>query len=439
MSRAQARNRYANSASAFGSSPTVAEKRLPDELGAGGTMEVLVELDGDRRTLLAVRGSALRLQTTRAAARPKIEIMSASQYEVVFVGGGLAAMLLMRELGSDLPERVAVIDPAPPLERPTVHWSYWSRERTPYDGFAIGAWRQARTADRPPESIDPYALRLVRSSDVFAHLAAQLESVPLEWISTSARSISSRADGTYEVATDGATLRARWVFDSVCDIAPAFPSPQRPRAVLSGTGVRVAADRAVFDAATATLLDPLDARSFAYLLPLSPSEALLESASFGPAPKGADEEPLLRYLRDRHPGVDFDVGHAEYGEIPLGFGPSHTAGPRHVLLGTKRGLVKPSAGYGVVRIAREAEHLAHLWRRGASLPPTWRAPRWWGLLDVGFLELAARDPRLPLELVRRVMRDMPLSVSLRFIDEELPLGELASVMSLASPIVTRKS
>lgn len=135
-------------------------------------------------------------------------------------------MLLMQELGSDLPERVAIIDPTPPLERPTVHWSYWSRERTPYDEFAFGTWRQARTADRPPESIAPYTLRLVRSSDVLAHLAARLESVPLEWIRSSARSISSRGDGMYEVATDDATLLARWVFDSVCDVAP----PSRRRA-----------------------------------------------------------------------------------------------------------------------------------------------------------------------------------------------------------------
>jgi hypothetical protein len=36
------------------------------------------------------------------------------------------------------------------------------------------------------------------------------------------------------------------------------------------------------------------------------------------------------------------------------------------------------------------------------------------------------------------MGDMPLSLSLRFIDEELPLRELASVMRSASPVVLRK-
>lgn len=357
---------------------------------------------------------------------------------MAFVGGGLAAMLLMRDLRSALPERVAVIDPAPPWERPTVHWSYWSRERTPYDGFTIGAWRQARTADRAPESIAPFILRLVRSSDVYAHLVAHLESVPLEWIRTSARSIASHGDGLYEIATDAGTVRARWVFDSACDVAPVFPSPRRPRAVVSGTGIRVHADLPVFDPAIATLLDPLGDENFAYLLPLSPTEALLESASFGPVPQETDEAPLLHYLRTRYPKAEFEVSHAEYGAMPLGFAPSRTTGPRHILLGTKRGLVKPSAGYGVVRIARETEHLASLWQRNSPLAPTRRSRWWWRLLDMGFLQLAAKDPSLPLELVSRMMGDMPLSLSLRFIDEELPLRQLPRVVRSASPVILRK-
>jgi lycopene beta-cyclase len=360
-------------------------------------------------------------------------------YDVVFVGGGLAAMLLMRELGSALSGRVAVIDPTLPSERPTVHWSYWSRARTPYDEFSIGAWRQARTADRPTESIAPFTLRLVRSREVFAHLAEHLRSLGAEWIRTSARTVAGREDGRYDIATDDAgTLRARWVFDSVCDIEPAFPSPRRPRAVVSGTGLRVHADRPVFDPATATLLDPIDERSFAYLLPLGPAEALLESASFGPDVQEEDETPLLRYLRTRYPDAGFDVAHAEYGEIPLGFPPPRTTGPRHVLLGNNRGLVKPSAGYGVARIARETEHLARLWRRQRPLPPSRRARWWWRLLDMGFVQLAARDPRLPLELMRRVMSEMPISLSLRFIDEELPLRHLATIVRVASPVMARK-
>jgi lycopene beta-cyclase len=290
----------------------------------------------------------------------------------------------------------------------------------------------------PPEPIAPYTLRLVRSSDVFAYLHALLKPARIEWLNAMARSISHQSDGLYRVVTDAGTLRARWVFDSAPEIVPTFPSPHRPRALLSGTGIRVRADRPVFSAGTATLFDPLDERSFAYLLPLSPSEALLESASFGPVAQKEDRAPLLRYLGARHPTARFTVGHAEFGTILLGFAPPRTAGPRHVLLGSKRGLVKPSAGYGVARIAEESERLGRLWRGHWSLPPSRQGAWQWRMLDMGFLQLAARDPRLPLELLHRVMGAIPLAQSLRFIDEELPLRQLGPLLRSASPIVLRK-
>ena len=214
--------------------------------------------------------------------------MAVREYDLVFVGGGLAALLLLRELEPVLPGRVAVVDPYLPRERPTVHWSYWSQEETPYDRFTLGVWRKARVADKPPESIAPFALRLVRSSDFLAHAEDLLASAPIEWLRTTARSISRLADGRYEIVTDAETLPAEWVFDSAADVPPTFPSRQGPHAVESGTGIHVEADRPVFDQAIATIFDQLDESSFAYLLPLSPTQALLESAAFGPV--GMEED-----------------------------------------------------------------------------------------------------------------------------------------------------
>src|SRR5215217_1802125 len=184
-------------------------------------------------------------------------------------------MLLLRELGSALSSRVAVLDPCPPSERPTFHWSYWSHVPTLYDRFALGSWQKARVAETPAESVAPYTLRLVRSTDVFAHIAEELRTASIEWLRASAHSVGRRKGGTYEVVTDAGALRACWVFDSATDVEPVFPSPHR-------------------------------------------------------------------YLRSLDTGTAFDITHAEHGHIPLGFAPSQTAGPRHVLMGTKRGLVKPA-------------------------------------------------------------------------------------------------
>jgi lycopene beta-cyclase len=189
---------------------------------------------------------------------------------------------------------------------------------------------------------------------------------------------------------------------------------------------------------TATLFDPLDKWSFAYLLPLSPVEALLESASFGSVSQEEDQTPLLQYLRANYPESRFTVTHAEWGSIPLGFAPSRTTGPQHSLIGAKHGLVKPSTGYGVVRIAKESNHLARLWREDLPLPPGWQSSWQWRLLDKGFLQLATQDPRRPLALLARTMHTIPLAQTLRFIDEELPPRQLASLLPPVVPAVFRK-
>jgi lycopene beta-cyclase len=171
---------------------------------------------------------------------------------------------------------------------------------------------------------------------------------------------------------------------------------------------------------------------------LSPTEALLESAAFGPVGVREDQATLLRYLRECHPGAEFTVTHAESGSIPLGFAPPRTAGPRHILLGTKRGMVKPSAGYGIVRIAEESRHLARLWRENRPLPQSRRSTWGWRFLDTGFLRLAAHDPRLPLALLQRVMGAVPLARSLRFIHEDLPPRQLLPLVRTALPVVLGK-
>jgi lycopene beta-cyclase len=93
----------------------------------------------------------------------------------------------------------------------------------------------------------------------------------------------------------------------------------------------------------------------------------------------------------------------------------------------------------VVRIAEESNRLAGLWKQGRPLPPSQRSSPRWRLLDVGFLQLAAHDPRRPLALVRNVMHAVPLVQSLRFIDEELPPRQLAGVFRAALPAVLGRS
>jgi lycopene beta-cyclase len=57
------------------------------------------------------------------------------------------------------------------------------------------------------EPVAPYTLRLVRSIDVFAHIAEELRTTPIEWLRASAHSVERRDNGTYEVITDAGAVR----------------------------------------------------------------------------------------------------------------------------------------------------------------------------------------------------------------------------------------
>ena len=62
----------------------------------------------------------------------------------------------------------------------------------------------------------------------------------------------------------------------------------------------------------------------------------------------------------------------------------------------------------------------------------------WGLLDAGFVRLASEDPRLPMELLGRVMGAMPLAWSLGFIDERISPGRLVPLLRSAAPVFARR-
>ena len=147
---------------------------------------------------------------------------------------------------------------------------------------------------------------------------------------------------------------------------------------------------------------------------------------------------MTGYVARRFGATDIAVTHREHGVIPLGFAPaaSATAGPRHILLGTKRGLVKPSAGYGILRIEQESQRLAGAWRCGKPLPASQRYHQPWQLLDRTFLQLINGDPASAQSLMRQSMQLLGLGDALRFLDGHASVLQLAHLMKSTFPIVS---
>ena len=125
-------------------------------------------------------------------------------------------------------------------------------------------------------------------------------------------------------------------------------------------GLEVRAPTPVFDPQTAILMDFRVDQShgmhFVYLLPFSPTEALVESTLF--SPETLADEDYLAAIRDylaRHYGVsEFETLHRERGVIPLG--QLKRRDPAIEGIGGNGGAIRPSSGYAFIFIQRQIDN-----------------------------------------------------------------------------------
>ncbi|MDE3721292.1 lycopene cyclase family protein [Nocardiopsis sp. N85] len=310
-----------------------------------------------------------------------------NDHDVVIVGGGAAGLTLAHRLvgvnhPGGGPVRVALMEPPPgPHTPPPRTWCFWEPEGGDWDHLLAARWRHLTVVGPDGAAAttpaDPYVYKMLRSTAMDAHVRAgfgdRVEQVPLlveEVLDGADHAVVSG------VLPDGSTARstARWVFDS----RPPRPLPVGRTLLLQhfrGWFVRTPADS--FDPEAAVLMDfrppqPENAVAFAYVLPLSAREALVEYTEFGP-------EPLTTEEYDRHLaehcarlGLEgFEVTDAEQGVIPMTDAALRTRVGRRVFrIGGAGGATRPSTGYTFSGVLRQTEAVAAALERGrVPVPP----------------------------------------------------------------------
>ena len=343
-------------------------------------------------------------------------------------------MMFLNAIKDDLRGRVAVIEGHE--NRETTHWSYWSKSPSYYDQFRLQSWNQVFAHGSMTQSVLPYTLSVVRSKDVLHDLRSKLKPSPVTWVSEKAIQIT-KVGSEFTVSTETDVFQAPWVFDSALNLNPSFPDPFKPYALLSGTGIIVTADRPVFDSLVATVFDPLPSGGFAYVLPLSRTEALVESAYFDTQPHQKNIGELLTYMSEKFPNVRLQIQHQEWGVLPLGMPLKKSLGQNHILMGTKRGLVKPSAGYGIRAIEHETAMLAEDWKAKTPLPVTKKTTYPWAMTDAAFIKLL-KAPKMPNELFDKVFHRYRPAKLFSQLDESMPLSHSLPMTLRTFPYVTKK-
>jgi lycopene beta-cyclase len=266
---------------------------------------------------------------------------------------------------------------------------------------------------------------IVRSERVRLALGVTVQGVP------------RKVDGLWEVETSAGVQCARWIVDTRPPAAPVAGA-----AVLwqSFLGQEVECTGPAFDPTVAEIMHFTEGAAgqilFHYLLPLSPTRALLEVTAFAPAPAGPDafRGELTRFIEQRLEGRPYRIRREEHGVLPMGLpAPKPPADATFVRAGLLAGGARASSGYAFQRIQRWSEACARSLAEGRG--PRAHAADGWILcrMDALFLQVLRRQPKLAPTIFLAMFRQVAPARLARFMSDQGTLLDNLAIITALPP------
>ena len=363
--------------------------------------------------------------------------------DLLILGGGAAGLSLARRLaeqGEAAPRTLVLESRVDYADDRT--WCFWMHPSAQLTHLVRRRWAKVSLAS-PTERVlvdcpeFPYAL--LPSGGFYQdsrECIARSERVRLA-MGVSVLGAPRKIDGLWEVETSAGVQRARWIVDA----RPSAP-PAEGAAVLwqSFLGQEIEAAGPVFDPTVAEIMHFAEGEAgqilFHYLLPLSPTRALLEVTAFSPKPAGPDafRAELNRFIDRRLEGRRYQLRREEHGILPMGLPtPALSADPTYVRAGLMAGGARASSGYAFQRIQRWAESCAQSLADGHGPRP--HAADGWILrqMDALFLQVLRRRPELAPTLFLAMFRRVAPARLARFMSDQATLIDNLAVIAALPP------
>jgi lycopene beta-cyclase len=232
---------------------------------------------------------------------------------------------------------------------------------------------------------------------------------------------------TNAVQIGGDTLR----FDCVID-ASFQPSAASSTLWQSFAGMWVTTPSPAFDPTAAVLMDLHESSevapvSFLYLLPTSPTTALVEHTTFSPEPlpKEYHLQRCSRWIQCNTAGDVQDVDY-EYGAIPMGLQIPQTKS--WFVTGSNAGTIRPATGYAFLATQRYSQRLSEHLLRGKP-PPNPMYARWLTVGDKLFLRALLDSPLNGEKLMEGLLSRAPAGALIAFLSGDTTFFQALSVWS----------
>ena len=370
--------------------------------------------------------------------------MFAKRY--VIVGAGAAGLSLCHALlERGVTDEIVVLDRKPTFTDDRT-WCFWDTVPHPFSHLASSCWNRWEVVGtdgrRAAQESAHGGYACLRSIDFYEYVAEIMRRRPNVTLKLGCPVESALPD-------------ADFVFDS------------RPRPVLPGglsfsqrfLGQFVRASAPVFDPSRCTLMDfqvsQASGLHFIYVLPFSPTQALVENTYIQPFDAQAvgreqHRSEIAAYLSRQHGLVSYQTDREEAGAIPMTTQRFPKRDGRVFFIGTAGGCAKPSSGYTFTRIQAQCRQIAGAAASGTldrfrEAPASGR----FRFFDTVFLQALHDDPaafpghflrlfsRVPPDTLTAFLSETSLWPSDFHILRALPLLPFLRAAWRAAPLLTR--
>ena len=281
-----------------------------------------------------------------------------SHYDYIITGAGLAGLsLLMRMMQHPFFDtaQILVIDAAKKNTNDRT-WCFWEKEPDIFEPIVIKKWNHVSfiaPSYTSELSLSPFTYKMIRGIDLYSHVLEKAATKNnISFCTERVLAVHSDVVGA-TVVLENQTLSASKVFNSIL-FEPANVLAQKASDYFLWQhfkGFEIKTATPVFNDAVATLMDftvdQTEGTTFMYVMPTSPTTALVEYTLFT---KNILEEKeydkaITDYIQKTYGSIDYQVTHHEFGKIPM-TNYSFVEGAGNLInIGVAGGQVKGSSGY----------------------------------------------------------------------------------------------
>ena len=366
-------------------------------------------------------------------------------FDIIIAGAGAAGLSLLQFLMNDSKTsgmRVLLADQRLKPERDKT-WCFWDDRALPDSHLLAHSWDTlgVRALGRDFEMpLSPFQYHCMRSDDYAREILNRARKSPnVTLIQTGIEDFSPDEKGA-AMYTPYGTFKSPYIFQSALKV----PDFEHMRVDISlrqhFLGWQIKADRPVFNPNKATFMDfdipQKQAVTFAYVLPFSDREALVEYTFFSCSllSEKEYEQGLADYLSDRYDlrSEDYKILYREKGVIPM----EDRRYPalycdRVWNIGTMGGLTKPSSGYTFSRIRQHSARIVDALAEGRDPAIRPASSYRFRVYDIMMLYQIWRHPETAVQIFHDLFHKNRIELILRFLEEKThPLEEIRLFSSL---------